>query len=531
MDAVSRRVIVGSAGLPEFVGLVEHARSEHGWEPCYWITTPHDEERIADTFPDAVRHPVRDSAMGVPPPECADLRTRPLDPDDLDRFAKYEVTADQLMDRMDPGDAFDPDERRRHYLRQLMYWLNVVDRFDPGLVLFKDTPHLISRFVLYAVCIEESIPTVMFQTTGLPSRIFVRGRIGDLPIGFEEAHARALEQVDEGRGGAGDAGPDDGDAPLPEDVEAHLRRIRGDYDEAEPTYMRAQRRAGTGPVTYLRKLVQVHRWPRYAAKVLGTLLGTRAAPHNYLKEPGKRPEDSEMSRLQLLLHRRRARSFKRDLRARYDRLAGPPVPGETYVYVALHYQPERTSVPEGGVFGDQRLMVNLVSHAVPDDWRVYVKEHPSQFLPKGQGHQGRTRRFYDDLRERDNVRLIDLDASSFDLIDGAEAVATLTGTTGWEAVVRGTPALVFGDAWYRACEGVFEVRTFEDCVRAVEEVQKGYAVDAERVRAFLAAMVETTHRGYLNPHGGRIAPFGAKENRARLAAALDAFVAVAGLSG
>jgi hypothetical protein len=83
-----------------------------------------------------------------------------------------------------------------------------------------------------------------------------------------------------------------------------------------------------------------------------------------------------------------------------------------------------------------------------------------------------------------------MELSSFELIDHAQAVASVTGTAGWEAVVRGVPAMVFGNAWYRNCEGVFDARTHEECDRAITEIARGYRPDYQRVRLFLQALSE-----------------------------------------
>lgn len=165
---------------------------------------------------------------------------------------------------------------------------------------------------------------------------------------------------------------------------------------------------------------------------------------------------------------RRKMRFQADIRAlrrRYDALARPLDPGRPYVYFALQYQPERTSQPEGLEFADQILVAQLLARALPDGWTLAIKEHPRQLgvtPPAMHRRHARGPADYEALAALPNVRLLPLDAPSEALIDGARACATLTGTVGWEALLQGVPALVFGAAWYGCCEGVAQVGSVED---------------------------------------------------------------------
>jgi hypothetical protein len=164
----------------------------------------------------------------------------------------------------------------------------------------------------------------------------------------------------------------------------------------------------------------------------------------------------------------------------------------------MNYQPERTTSPLGGVFVDQGLMVGMLSRLVPDGWKVYVKDHPRQFQAASRGHMSREAWFYDDLLALPNVELVPLHRSTFELIDNARAVATVTNTAGWEALIRGKPALVFGCPWYRDCKGVFYTPTIEACRMALEEIQAGYTPDPDEIRTYLHTIEEVTVRGYID---------------------------------
>ena len=157
-------------------------------------------------------------------------------------------------------------------------------------------------------------------------------------------------------------------------------------------------------------------------------------------------------------------------------------------------------------------MVQMLAHLAPNNWIIYVKEHNSQFAERLYGEQGRTHSFYSRLVELENVKLISGETSSFDLIDRAKVVATVTGTVGLESVIRSTPVLSFGHAWYALCEGVFAVKNSDDIITALEKIENGYIVNRDAVDSFLYSIEKVSFQCYLNPGNKSGVSFGEKEN-------------------
>ncbi|HJN09444.1 MAG TPA: hypothetical protein QF564_12185 [Pirellulaceae bacterium] len=142
-----------------------------------------------------------------------------------------------------------------------------------------------------------------------------------------------------------------------------------------------------------------------------------------------------------------------------------------FVFFALHYQPERTTTPQAGVFSDQILALKILASALPQDVRIFVKEHPMQFGASGSGAAiFRTKHFYDELRNISGVCLIDIGQDSKELIGNAAFTATMMGSSGWEGLVAGKPSIVFAKAWYSACNSCFVVKSDHDARAAVESI-------------------------------------------------------------
>ncbi len=134
---------------------------------------------------------------------------------------------------------------------------------------------------------------------------------------------------------------------------------------------------------------------------------------------------------------------------------------DDYVFFPLQFQPEATTLPRAGYMLDQVNYARMLSSALPDGWRLAIKEHPASLRFMTQIHRARGTQFYRELHSLPNVDLLDLDCDTDAMIDGCRCLVTGTGTPGWEAVNRGRPAVVFGWPWYLGSPGVFRATDTE----------------------------------------------------------------------
>ncbi len=159
-----------------------------------------------------------------------------------------------------------------------------------------------------------------------------------------------------------------------------------------------------------------------------------------------------------------------------------------FIFFSLHFQPERTTVPEGGVFENQLLAINILSKSVPKDWTIYVKEHPRQFETNDPRRRHyRSKDFYNEILMHKNVKLVKIEEDSEKMIDEAIFTVTVTGSSGWQSLLKNKPCLVFGNPWYSACNSCFVVESIEECKQAIDSILKKKSSDTEiDVLKFLA---------------------------------------------
>ena len=126
---------------------------------------------------------------------------------------------------------------------------------------------------------------------------------------------------------------------------------------------------------------------------------------------------------------------------RYKSLSTCDLP-EKFIILFLHYEPERTTMPEGFGFTQQLAAIKALELAIPNGTKLLVKEHPATF--KHQCHwKVRTPGWYNKILS-DKIKLVDMKIPAYKLIDKSVATASITGTSVGESLLRGKPGIIFG---------------------------------------------------------------------------------------
>lgn len=487
----------------EWLDAADRLRAELGWEAVYWVTRPENHDAVGRRFPRAVRHRRFDAARGMPAPGMEEHGRRSLSLPQWTAALPYEAVAMDILNRIDLGRRFSYQERQRLYYQVLAYWLATLKACGAERVIFSAPPHSIGEYLLYAAARLERVPVRIFRLTGIHDLHFICECVEELPKRLVDAYRRILGS---------------GDAALPDAIAAELaalRAARAAYkpgyvaisDEKEARYAKARETLRALLAQGKLNDVDLRIGEPPKIKVLGGLIGRNAvrvarregdeAPlERAWKIPGRAIDGPPMTRWEHRTYRYWALIEKLKLEARYRELCRPLPPSAPYVYLAMHYQPERTTSPDGGRFSDQYAVAAVLAEALPGGWVLAVKEHPSQFKFVRNGEMARFAGYYDNLAALPNVFLVPSESPSLGLLDGARGVATVTGAVGWEALVRGKPVFCFGTAWYGACEGAFPVRGADEARAAFDRVRAGAAPDERAIRSYAAAVREVGRRVY-----------------------------------
>ncbi|WP_319475397.1 hypothetical protein [Marispirochaeta aestuarii] len=436
--------------------------------PVYWICSKEFKNEIMSVHQDVYYHETVDANRGVflEQIEQKNFLSKKM----ILECAHIEREFYTMINRHDLDGSFTYEDRKRLYYLQLNYWINVIKRLDIKLLILSETPHSLSHYIIYMLCKKMGIPTLMLSYTTIPGTLYAKESIESVPhIPIKSNNKEYLDKI----------------------LNRNVDKLSSDNEK--PWYMLKQERLffRAGVVIWLQALVYII--PYLLEKLY---LKKRKIYSQFYKKKGKLFESSDYTRGEFVIKRIDLRRRQKKLKKAYRSISIEPDLNKKYIYFPLHFQPERSSCPEGSVYTDQQILIQMIADRLPPDTYLYVKEHPSQYMMT-RGPLGRRPSFYTDIRTISKVILVDDFISSNLLIKNSIAVVTLTGTAGLEALLRGKPALVFGYAWYRHLPGTYYIQGPEDLDSALEHILSSPAISIDQVRQMINNQNEFLFAGYL----------------------------------
>ena len=466
--------------------LIEVVRrlQENNVEILYWVGSKRFFESVTcdiSTFSNTIFHDTNDAVRGLPAKGVAVSQFPPLSADLINKMLSCESQVLTMMNAIDWLGNTPLMKRKRIYYGYMQYWYGVLTTLKPDAVIFGDIPHIAYQYVVYSLAKLLGIKVVMYRAIQIKGRMIFLNE----PERYQKLET-AIKQINGVNFSVDD---------LQQDIQAYYQSQTSDDAHSTPFFFKKDYFEG------LKKPQQFFPALNIILKHIrnGTLLKVIFA---YIRSLYRRRTITNLqiftpSGFALKRHLRRWAKIKESLKKEYKELFIAVDWNKKFIYVPLHNQPEASTSAMGGVFVDQQLMVELLAAAIPDDWVIYVKENLLQWVAP-RTHVGRYPGYYEELARLKNVYLIPATTSNYELIKKAQAVATVTGTPGWEAVLRGKPALVFGYIWYIYCDGVFRIHDLASCRIAIDKIRGGYRPDRQKVINFLKAVDETSIHGYPN---------------------------------
>ena len=402
----------------------------------------------------------------------------PLDEDFLNTMSECESTVLKMMDRYQFTERLlTYEERINLYHKQLKFWYNYLVKEKIDFCVFAVIPHVVFDYTIYSICKHLGINTIMlYRLPVLPQKnvsIYVLKDINEHIPGLRASYEKHLNSSTP--------------LSLTPRMSAYLDLKEGNENKTFSGIVSSSKDLG--------KYFQIGKYLnyiKYKALWLRQWIKLWGAPIDIFYR--------SIYNLSMLGMGKPVYTVDPELTCKF-------------IFVSLHYQPECTTCPMGGAFVHQDLMIEILMKAVPSDVKIYIKPHP---------RGGMSKMLFKRLQADSRTVFIDPDLNSFKLITNSLAIATITGTTGWEGFLNNKTILMFGSYFYQDAPGVYKVKSFSDAKNALEIIlHKKEVTSDQMVIAFLKAVEENSFPGWVDSRYSKLSGLTIHENCTNIANALS----------
>ncbi|MCX6723045.1 MAG: hypothetical protein NT094_03150, partial [Candidatus Staskawiczbacteria bacterium] len=359
-----------------------------------------------------------------------------------------------MMERYYPEKTM--QEKKQLFYDLLRYWYGLISKLKPEAVIFEEIPHHLHSHVAYSVLKFLKKKTVIVNSTNIKDRIFLTL---DNKFYSPELNLAIKKNSNKNFNFEG----------LPSEIKSNLELktcLREEPMKSLYHYHERKIKSKYGTSFFVGKLII---WLKiiFSRRILGIAL-------KYIKN-----------------------RIYGNAKKEYLDVQKKPDFNSKYIYAPLHFQPEASTTVLGGIFANQINFVEILSASLPEEWKIYIKEHPVQFYNNGVSYSAfRFKGYYERISKIKGVEIIPLETSTYELMENAQVTATITGTAAWESLMRLKPALIFGDNWFQECPGLFKIKNVAECKRALDLISSGeFKIGKEDIVRFLFSFAEVAVRG------------------------------------
>lgn len=174
-------------------------------------------------------------------------------------------------------------------------------------------------------------------------------------------------------------------------------------------------------------------------------------------------------------------AYIKELKKIYKAICSSIDTNEKYIYFSLHLEPE-AAILNSSICASQLFYIKMLSENLPAGWKVYVKDHPYQYVVQKQSlwyvfyaiKNFRPKSFYAHIINMKNVKLIDYAVPSKEVLEHASAVASINGTVNFECLLSGKPLLFFQNSMslISQIQDLYKITNGKDVYNALLEIEK-----------------------------------------------------------
>ena len=324
----------------------------------------------------------------------------------------------KMMDRLDTYGVFNRLDREAYFHQLCILYLKKIELSKPELLISAESPHDHCRYVIYEIARFLKLPCFKFNNWTIAPLLIFQNLETNKPlknssnIDFKEYYMLIKTMIKD-------------------------YIISVEDTDYEIDYMKDQRK-NKGNAKIFKKKTSTNYFKDFKHNV-GMFIKQKYNPIN--------PYRLNLFTRTYIINKRKNNLLRKskNFEDTFDNQ-------ENYVYYPLHFEPERTTNPDAGDYHDQFKVLSIIRDIIPKDFKIYVKEHPSQIYYSEKGSRGRSPLFYQLIKNIKSLKIINSDYNSQSLIKNSKCVFTLTGTVALESAILKKPCVTFGSTtWYSGC--------------------------------------------------------------------------------
>lgn len=339
------------------------------------------------------------------------------------------------------------------------------------LFIFTETPHTPVDFAIYELCKLKGIPTLMLHQHNIAPVTLFKWDIGAPSIRLKRKRIPAEVQL-----------------KINTKIQNHFDQVVTDEGH-ETWYVKSFNATNEKRLKFFSKRL----WTRIK-EIRGNIKGLRTSRSVYRGYQTLNPR---------LIDPIKAEIFKikglKHLEAAFELKVTQDLPKSDYILFPLHYEPERTTVPDGGDYYDQLKAICDLRSKIGVNIPLLVKEHFLTFSAALEGYTGRSKYFYDVISALPNTYLVDYRLNTRNLIKHSRMVATVCGSVLYEAAALGKPAVMFGHSWFETLPGIYKFQELQNSNLEFQKVDYEEFVNHIKQQIADYGVLGAAHDSWLRP--------------------------------
>ena len=376
----------------------------------------------------------------------------------------YLIYKDQIfkmMDRLDPLGGWNRIDRESFLNKLIIFWFSKIKQLKPDIIIFCDTPHTYESYSLYVVAKYLEKPIYLINQWGIAPCVY-----GEIVY---KKNSKFLPRVKKWTS----------DKIIKKNLKKYLNTLSFHFSRKDyrPYYIKTKylensfigkliyfymlrvKRYKDGDLSMKRIL---YRTPIFIfSKLIEIIFNFFHIIFDFLFLKFFKLDFNNPFNFSIIMKKKINKDQRKALQSSYlksinifttDDLKSNK---DKYVFFAMHFEPEASTLPMGENFYDQYMAILALRKWLPKNIKLFVKEHPSQMLTV-YGPLGRSRYFYDSLNKISGIYFVSGSLNSIEVTKHSLFVASITGVICLEASYLGKKGIYFGKPWYRGLPNTFK---------------------------------------------------------------------------